>query len=265
MMRCLSVAAVGLSLIMATPITAKAADLYDGGYKDAPAPVPFAAPFRWTGFYIGGDVGGAWARGGGVTSNCRPGAACGQSPASGNVDADSFIGGVHAGYKWRVGPKWILGAEGDFMWTALVGSASAPDVVPGGGVVAPVGHQWSRDISWLASLRGRIGYNVAPMALWYFTGGVAWQEADYSATQINVGAPTSRARTSFSETTTGYVLGTGLEWAMTKNWVVRGEYLYYNFEGQSASARHSAIPARANFNWDDSEIHSFRAGISYKF
>jgi outer membrane immunogenic protein len=262
-MRCFSVAATGLLLFMAWPITAHAADLYGGSYKDSPAPAPFVAPFRWTGFYLGGDVGGAWARGGDVSSRCSPAGVCLQRPAGGNVDANSFIGGVHAGYNWAIAPKWIGGVEGDFMWTGLDGSTSAPDVTLAGGVAAPVGHSWSRDVSWLASIRGRIGYTVAPKALWYFTGGVAWQEADYAATQINT--PGSRASTSFSQTTTGYVLGSGLEWAMTKNWVIRGEYLYYNFEGESASAPHSAIPARASFKWDDSEIHSLRAGISYKF
>ena len=262
MMRCLSVAAVGLSLIMASPVTANAADLYGGGYKDAPAPVPFVAPFRWTGFYLGGNIGGAWGRGGGVTSRCSPLGICDQLPASGNVDANSVIGGVHAGYNWSMSPLWLIGIEGDFEWTKLDGSASAQDVDATGFVIGPRGHTWSRDIGWLASVRGRLGYTVAPKTLMYFTGGVAWQNADYRATQSGLGT----ASTSFSETTTGYVIGGGLEWAMTNNWVLKGEYLYYNFDGQSSNVPNSlGAPVRSSFKWDDSEVHSLRAGISYKF
>ncbi len=264
-MRRLSVAVVGFLLSVSGSMTSHAADLYGGGIQNDPAPyVSPVSPFRWAGFYMGGDIGGAWARGADVSSKCTPAGLCFQRPGAGNVDASSFIGGVHAGYNWTVAPKWVVGAEGDWSWTSLDGAATAPDVSPAGVVVAPRGHRWSRDVRWLASLRGRVGYNISPMALWYFTGGVAWQEADYSATQTLTGL--SRASTSFSKTTTGYVLGSGLEWAMNKNWVIRGEYLYYNFDGVSASARHSAgAPLRANFKWDDSDIHSVRAGISYKF
>jgi opacity protein-like surface antigen len=49
---------VGLSTLMAISIAANAADLKTP-VKAPPAPVP--APFSWTGFYIGGNLGGAWA------------------------------------------------------------------------------------------------------------------------------------------------------------------------------------------------------------
>ena len=263
-MRHFSIAAAGLLLFMSWPITTQAADLYGGSYKDEPAPAPYVSPFRWTGFYMGADIGGAWARGADVSSRCSPTGLCNQQSAFGNVDASSFIGGVHAGYNWNVAPKWVLGVEGDFSWTSLDGSAAAPDVTAAGFVVAPGGHTWSRDVQWLASVRGRLGFNVSPMTLLYFTGGVAWQDADYTASQTRT--PFSTAATSFSETTTGYVLGGGLEWAMAKNWVIRGEYLYYSFDGESASARHSpGPPLKANFDWSDSDVHSVRAGLSYKF
>ena len=49
-------AALG-ALAVASVTQANAADMYAGGYKEAPVYIP--PPF-WTGFYIGGHLGAAW-------------------------------------------------------------------------------------------------------------------------------------------------------------------------------------------------------------
>lgn len=235
-----------------------------GSVKDFAPP-----PFSWTGFYVGANIGGAWSRDSGVSSACSPFPFCNQLPGTGNVDASGFVGGFHAGYNLMIAPQWVAGIEGDFSWTDLSSSAGAGNVNGAGVLQATGGHTWSESVNWLASLRGRIGYTISPTTLLYFTGGFAWKNADYNARQaFIVVPPQSTATVDFSETSNGYVLGGGLEVALTRNWIVRGEYLYYGFDGVSASAPHTTVfapPVTGNFRWNDSSIHSARVGISYKF
>ncbi len=71
-------------------------------YNKAPA---YAAPlYNWTGFYIGGHVGGAFS---------------GSNNFNGLVLSDysaRLLGGVQAGADWQFAPNWVLGAEGQYSW-----------------------------------------------------------------------------------------------------------------------------------------------------
>jgi len=257
--------AVTAAIASLMPATAQAADFGGSLKDDAPYAAPYAAPFIWNGFYIGGEVGGAISRNADVSDACSPFPFCNQRPAFSDVDGSGVIGGVLAGYNWAVSPGVVIGIEGDFKWTNLDGSATAPNINGAGTLLGPVGHTWSEDVNWLASVRGRIGFNLTPMSLLYFTGGVAWKDADYSSREIFTN---SSASASFSDTTTGYVLGGGLEWALDSHWLLRTEYLFYNFDGVSASAPYSTVfnpPVTANSNWSDADIHTFNVGLSYKF
>src|SRR6478672_906825 len=52
-----------LSVLMATSMAANAADVTARPAPYAPPPPVYAPPpFSWTGFYLGGNIGGAWAR-----------------------------------------------------------------------------------------------------------------------------------------------------------------------------------------------------------
>jgi outer membrane immunogenic protein len=167
-----------------------------------------AQPFYWTGAYIGADVGGAW-------SNI-------QLDSFGTGSASGFIGGLYAGYNWRLAPQWLLGVELDSSWTDLSG------------------------VNWLASIRGRIGYTPISTVLLYLTGGVASIEIDNSGATLG---NTNQAKT-------GWVIGGGLEWApWANNWLVRAEYLNYNFSGV----------LMGTFVASDMSVNEVRAGLAYKF
>src|SRR4051812_4563424 len=71
---------------------------------------PAASPvYSWTGFYIGGNLGGAWARGS-VNDSLF-----GLSASS---DRSGFIGGGQLGVNYQFS-NIVLGAEWDFDWTSL--------------------------------------------------------------------------------------------------------------------------------------------------
>ena len=92
------------SLLLGTSLAAKAADLPPPQMTPrAPvAYIPAAPMFSWTGFYIGGNVGGGWSRGN-VTDSLF-----GVNFDNGN--SASFLGGGQVGGNYQIG-SFVIGAE----------------------------------------------------------------------------------------------------------------------------------------------------------
>ncbi len=92
----------------------------------------------------------------------------------------------------------------------------------------------TKDIDYLASLRGRVGYLMQPKVLVYATGGLALGKATLtsSARIMNTGAPnvfpahTNLSRTSSNKA--GWTAGAGAEWNFMNNLSARLEYKYYD-------------------------------------
>ena len=87
------------------------------------APPPVAAPYSWTGFYVGGDIGALWTHSGAgmwepTTPTGNPLIDFGEFANVGALHKDGeFVGGVHVGYNWQFAPTWVAGIEGDWSWT----------------------------------------------------------------------------------------------------------------------------------------------------
>ena len=251
------------------------AAIFASGYASAadlpPAPVYAKAPaapptYSWTGFYIGGDIGGAWT---GNTATWDPlptpgGIAFGVAVISGNNGGSSAIGGLHTGYNWQFAPTWVAGIEGDWSWSKASGSFAQPwTVIPPAVLGGPSFTTMSSKLDWVTSLRARFGYLVTPNVLAYATGGMAWAKFDYAA---NASGFLYSATTSLSDTQAGYAVGGGLEWAITNNWLLKAEYLYYRFNNAPnvvVTAIGSANPS--GFSWSGTNVSVARAGLSYKF
>jgi outer membrane immunogenic protein len=260
------VALVGIASV------ASAADLP----RKAPVAAPIAPPvYSWTGFYVGGDVGGLRTRASGRWDPLPDVPFFGEFPISGDLNKTSFVGGLHAGYNWQFAPTWVVGIEGDWSWTDAKQSFTQPWTFIIGNVVRPTAlTSMSIEPNWLATVRGRIGYLVVPTALLYFTGGGAWANVDYTASANNEVARPDRFLTSasFSKTASGYVLGGGLEWAFWSNWSLRAEYLYYHLNTSTTAVAFDSSgtgnfppPLGSHFSWDDIKLQTVRVGASYKF
>jgi opacity protein-like surface antigen len=131
----------GVAGLLAPFASAFAADLH------RPAPPPLMAPiYNWTGFYIGANLGGAWANGT-LTDNL--------AGASFTGDHSGVIGGGTAGYNWQVSPNLVVGIEGTING-ASIGKTSNIVTVPINGV--PTAIQGSVDANWIATLAGRVGF-----------------------------------------------------------------------------------------------------------
>src|SRR2546423_15716005 len=115
-MKKILIGAASLAALAAFAGPALAADVPTRPYTKAPAYTAPAVVYNWTGFYIGGHVGGAFAGDNSLVSS----------------DA-RFMGGVQAGFDYQFAPNWVLGAEAQYSW--LSGGNNNGVLVPGGTLV----------------------------------------------------------------------------------------------------------------------------------
>ena len=234
---------IALSALVAGP--AMAADLAVRApiYKAAP-PVPVY--FSWTGCYVGGHVGGLWARK--EWTERTPGAFFGA--AEGSHDADSWLAGVQAGCDYQFAGGWVIGIQGDYAWTDADGSNV--------NTTFPAFTDNTR-IRSLSTVTGRIGY-AWDRFLGYVKGGGAWERDDYSVTTTAGGVLAASAR----ETRSGWTIGVGGEYAFTNYLSGFVEYNYYDFGDRDISF---VTPGGAFFSTDSiKETKSVvRGGLNWRF
>ena len=247
-----------------------AADLGAPVYRRPVAvPVPVAI---WTGFYGGFNGGYGWSDTSITSAPFQsslgplvvPGAALSER------NRGPVFGG-QLGYNYQIGAV-VIGIEGDFDWAGLNNSAAAVLLDPTGGTGAD-GLMVHRDTEWLASIRGRLGYSWGTSLL-YVTGGGAWEKLNTNvllSTDTSTNQFSTSFAGSFSTTKSGWVLGVGYEWMIAPAWIVRAEYLHYDFRNGDT------IPANvncgflgrgavcgANINSDNDHVDVVRLGLSYK-
>lgn len=126
--------------------------------------------------------------------------------------------------------QWLLGVEADFDYMGLRGSNGGtfqfPSTLPGGPVGPPAqffSTATSVSTDWLFTLRPRVGW-VMNNWLVYATGGLAVADEKFSQT-LTLLAPFVSTN-SFTTTRVGWTVGGGVEYALNRNWSVKGEYLY---------------------------------------
>lgn len=240
----------------------------------AKAPVYKAAPAvvvaNWTGFYIGVHAGGGWGEAE-VSPTFGPAFTPAQiqvlTPlASPTLDTSGALGGFQAGYNFQTGST-VLGIEADFSFSGIRGSRSLPiQVFPP--ALALLDRSFSEEdkLKWVSTFRGRVGY-ATPSLLIYATGGLAVGRRDFS--QFIVTDPAvnfNNLRASVSETRLGWTAGGGLEYALSRNWSIKGEYLYVDLGKVSAFADSDTAPGFGlTLNTSSHlRLHTARAGLNYK-
>jgi outer membrane immunogenic protein len=105
----------------------------------APPPAPAPVPPTWTGFYFGGNIGGAWSRNGQSEGQLFSGTTAASPLLPFDTNGTNAIGGLQIGYNWQFVPQWVVGIEGDWSWTNLTGSQTYSPIPPGpsGAVATP--------------------------------------------------------------------------------------------------------------------------------
>lgn len=216
--------------------------------------------FRWSGFYAGINAGYAWndesarlsgdlpggsGAGNGVLNFIAGGVfSTAYTPRSLTLGPDGFTGGGQLGYQLRVGPQIVLGIEGDFQ------GASVDD--RSGVTQNPFELTVRHSLDWFGTLRGRLGYIVSKRLMVFGTGGLAVGKTSIGASVLReagggVGGyvvtttisceptvTTTCLAGSSSDTSVGWTVGGGLEWALTDTVSLKAEYLRIDLGSQSA-------------------------------
>lgn len=226
----------GTALCVVTS-AALAADLPVRSAPMAPAP---RLAMSWSGFYVGAQIGGATTEAKMVDfDNDRA-----------TLSWQSVFVGLHAGYDHQIG-NIVLGIEGDV--NARFGSSESSltyfDAIPWG---------WRSATKWDASVRARLGFLVTDSTLLYATGGVAFAN-------MKLDNPSCRACADWDDinlyggTRTGWTVGAGIQYALSSNWSLRGEYRYADY-GSKRSNYDNGKFATSRIN-----EHRVSFGMSYKF
>jgi outer membrane immunogenic protein len=169
-----------------------------------PAYLPPALP-RWTGCYVGGNVGGAWAN---IDESGVAGATLSARPAG-------VTGGGQVGCDIQFA-EWVFGIRDMIDATDLRSSTSFP-----------AGSANSRT-NWFDTLTAREGYLAQPNVLLYVQGGAAW-----TSTSVTVFNAAGTQIGSLSNSSQGWTLGGGAEWMFAPHWSVFAEYNFLGFGGSN--------------------------------
>ncbi len=222
-------AAIGIAAIavlIGTP--ALAADMAVKAPPPPPAPV-----YSWTGWYVGGNVG----YGPGTASNnlsflqgTPPAAAA--FGATDSVKVSGANGGVQAGYNWQLG-DFLVGVGPDVQASGERGTNTFAGTIinlfPGGAGNSAAVITDSNKLDWFGTTRARLGF-VSDRWLVYGTGGVGYGEINLRGNiqPANPFAGIMNAPIVWNQSATrvGWVAGTGVENAITRNWSWKLEYLY---------------------------------------
>jgi outer membrane immunogenic protein len=224
----------------------------------AKAPARPAAVADWTGFYVGIHGGYGW---GSIKPDDFDIAAF-SDDAFGNPEPKGWVFGGHVGYLWQYG-RFVGGLEVDYSAADLKETQTSP--LENGFVgELPATRQFAlaSKIDALASARGRAGFLLSDNLLAYGTAGVAWGHAKVSVTQTICIVKTSVCNSdslSAAENNFGWVAGGGIEYRLTQNLLLRGEYLHYDF-GSVGYAFQPLVTINAKTTVDVA-----RGGLSLKF
>ena len=217
-------AGVSAAALLGVSMSANAADLPRQEPMPTKAPVYAVPAYIWTGFYAGINGGGGWGSS--------------WSDLTSRFHTSGAVAGGTVGYNSQIG-NWVLGVEGDIDWSNISDNTSF-------GCVAGCSVQ----NNWLSTVRGRVGY-AFDRFLPYVTGGLA--VGDVNATVPGFAGMDS--------TQVGWAAGAGVEYALTKNWSAKVEYLHVDL-GRFDCGASCGAAATDNVSMHDNIV---RGGINFRF
>jgi outer membrane immunogenic protein len=192
---------------------------------------------RWSGPYAGASIGIGW--GESTQTYHRAG-----DHGTATLDPDGAAAAISGGYNWMWTPEILFGVEGDLgVMNVSQGTTTVFD-----------GHNWSTDIGpiW-GTLRGRAGYTFDSVLI-YATTGLAFANIDDTSIGNTPGETAIE-----KGLRAGWVIGTGVEYALDSLWTLKAEYLHMDFgsvEGRSANNEAYRF---------ENTVNLLRVGANYRF
>lgn len=218
--------------------------------------------FDWTGLYLGANAAymSGTTRAGDFVQYTK-----GATPPTPNDQVlGDFTGksaGIQAGFNYQFGNHLVVGLEGDFSWTDA------------GYTKAQIDGRWdasgfTANVNWMASARAKAGVAMDRLFV-YGSAGLTAADVDqsYFYTIKNPSAGTSVTDTyGDSKRMTGWTVGAGVEYAMTRNWTLKGEYNFVNLDRGTFTNEADSYGSTRVRSWrGDLDIDQVRVGVNYKF
>lgn len=197
------------------------------------------AGYNWSGFYVGAQAGYGWSRVDFSGTNIVP---------AGDHQEDGFVAGVYVGHDWQAG-NYVFGALADLDYIDT-------DTLGLEGTFDGKSEAYTYDVDWLATARVRAGFLPTDRLLVYGTGGLAVTQ--FKTSGFNSIFSTSGSNSSNVEF--GGVIGAGVEFAASKNWSIKAEYLRYDFNSPPSIE----VGPSSNPDFDPS-FDTVKVGVSYRF
>lgn len=136
-----------------------------------------------------------------------------------SLDGDGAIGGIHAGYLHDLG-KYVVGAEIDYDVTGI-----------------DLGTTGIAELDSVTRLKLKAGYD-AGRTLYYGVFGAAYADATVGGADLS---------------DSGYIIGAGMSYLLTDDWMLGGEVLYHdfgnNFDGAGVSVDATTVQIRASYRF----------------
>ncbi len=282
--------------VLALAMTASAGSAFAADLPSLKAPpivVPPPAPL-WTGAYFGANVGGIFDASSGVATSAGAlfndtanvaglgsttfgSAAAAAIANNASLSGAGVIGGGQFGFNWQFN-NFVAGLEADIQGTTLsatakpFGSATEPTT----GSLVSGQSTLSKNLSYLGTVRARVGFLITPTLLVYGTGGLAYGGMTFTngvfLLSTNAAFPIAAVSANYGDAHIGWTGGGGVEWMFMPNWSAKVEYLYYDL-GSVSAANVLAAPVpggallygaayRSSASFDG---HIVRAGVNYHF
>jgi len=255
--------------------------------KTVVAPQPQPEMCNWTGFYIGGSIGGAFTANTDIDLDLTGEWEAFPEPSDetfienlGNHDLDAagLLAGGFLGYNYQWN-HWVFGLEGDFSGSRTSGGTkftqTAFSFVTQEPFSAITLFNTERTVqtTWSASLRGRVGYSRGPVMI-YGTGGATWTDVEaWNNDKANtgfffdgegfVGSAFDSNKQKDEQVVFGATAGGGIEWAFTRIASMGLEYRHnwYDDDAFNFNAKNGPIfPGSTKVNLDGDQV-TFRVNF----
>ncbi|WP_074380872.1 outer membrane protein [Bartonella doshiae] len=245
-----------------------------------PAPVVVVSPFSWSGFYLGGQIGGFLSEVALSYSEDKNGGTWEPVDKEHLPKLSGFVGGIYAGFNFDIDSGFVIGADTDVVlsnkkdtkdidWLKQNVSRSLEDEedIPilrnmknNRALYSSVkAMQHTLEQKWAGATRVRVGFSIERL-LPYIAGGVAYTQVKNAF--VDAEGATSREMNisdllhDEEKMMIGFTLGGGIDFSMTDNVILRAEYRYSDFGKKKFANERIEIGYKTN---------DFRVGVAYKF
>ena len=246
-----------LSALVIGTVAASAADLSKPYTKAPPAPPP-PPPFSWTGFYIGANIGGAWAHNDWTDTIFLTN--------FNNASNGVFIGGGQIGGNYQIG-QFVIGGEWDFDWAGNNNNNTGVFIPALGNTIVVTNND-----RWITTLAARFGWAFDHFLLYGKLGGGWVGHNNLTVTDVTTGVSITcgsfSTLTNCGNNTGGWLAGIGGEYAFTNNWTVKFEYDYLGLGNRTFFIPVTSpivTLAGDTFTTNNRNVQMFKVGVNYLF